>query len=99
MGRSNPNHVYRMGGCDIEQTAEERDLGVLIDNQLKFHDHSSTATAKARRLLELISKCFINLTPLTFSCLYNTNVRPTFEYGNVVLGPNYKLDKDLVEKV
>ena len=59
MGRSNPNHayVYRMGGCDIEQTAEERDLGVVMDNQLKFHDLSSTATGKASRLLELI-KCF-----------------------------------------
>ena len=45
-----------MGGRDIEQTVEERDLGVLIDNQLKFHDHSSMATGKARRLLGLISK-------------------------------------------
>ena len=70
MGRFNPNHVYRMGGCDIEQTGEERDPGILIDNQLKFHDHSSIATAKARRLLGLICNCFINLTPLTFSCLY-----------------------------
>ena len=26
-----------MGGCDVEQTVEERDLGVLIDSQLKFH--------------------------------------------------------------
>ena len=43
-----------MGDCDIEQTIEERDLGVLIDNQLKFHDHSSTAAGKARRLLGLI---------------------------------------------
>ena len=99
MGRSNPNHVYSMGGRDIEQTVEERDLGVLIDNQLKFHDHSSMAAGKARRLLGLISKCFINLTPLTFSCLYNTIVRPILEYGNVVWGPNYKLDEDLVEKV
>ena len=65
-----------MGGHDIEQTVEERDLGVLIDNQLKFHDHLSMAAGKARRLLGLISKCFINLTSLTFSCLYNTIVRP-----------------------
>ena len=88
-----------MGGRDIEQTVEERDLGVLIDNQLKFHDHSSMAAGKARRLLGLMSKCFINLTPLNFSCLYNTIVRPILEYGNVVWGPNYKLDEDLVEKV
>ena len=61
MDRPNPSHVYSMVGCDIEQTVEERDLGVLIDNQLKFHDHSSMAAGRARRLLGLISKCFINL--------------------------------------
>ena len=57
------------------------------------------AAGRARRLLGLISKCFINLTPLTFSCLYSTIVRPILEYGNVVWGHNYKLDEDLVEKV
>ena len=35
--RSNPSHVYSMGSCDTEQTVEERDLGVLIDNELKFN--------------------------------------------------------------
>jgi len=43
MSRTNPNHVYSMAGHNIEQANEERDLGVLIDNQLKFHNHSSTA--------------------------------------------------------
>ena len=79
MGRSNPNHVYSMGGCAIEQTVEERDLGVLIDNHLKFHDDSSMAVGKARRLLGLISKSFINLTPLYF-LIYT---KPTLEYGNI----------------
>ena len=72
MGRSNPNHVYSMGGCDIEQTVEERDLGVSIDNQLKFHHYSSTAGGRAKRFLGLISKCFISLTPLTFCCKTNS---------------------------
>ena len=40
-----------VGGYDIEQTVEERDLGELIDNQL----HSSTAVGKARSLLGLIT--------------------------------------------
>ena len=40
--------------------------------------------AKAKTLLGLINKCFINLTPLTFSCLYNTIVRPILEYENIV---------------
>ena len=30
IGGTNPNHVYSMAGCSIEQTVEERDLGILI---------------------------------------------------------------------
>jgi len=99
MGRTNLNHVYSMVSCKIEQTNEERDLGVLIDNQLKFHNHSSTAISKARRLLGLISKSFINLSPQTFSHLYKAIVRPCLEYGNTIWGPNYKANEDLIEKV
>ena len=49
LGRTNPNHVYNMAGCSIEQTVEERDLGTLIDNQIKFHDHTSMVIGKARK--------------------------------------------------
>ena len=55
LGRTNPNHVYTMAGCDINQTSEEKDLGVTIDNQLKFHKHIAITVSKARRLLGLIS--------------------------------------------
>ena len=99
IGRTNPNHVYSMAGCSIEQTVEERDLGILIDNQLKFHDHVCLVIGKARRLLVLINKSFINLSPLTFPHLYKAIVRPSLEYGNIIWGPIYKVDEDLIEKV
>ena len=55
MGRTKPNHVHSvaMAGYNIEQTVEERVLGILIDNQLKIHDHASMVIGKARGLLEL----------------------------------------------
>ena len=39
LGRTNPNHVYTMAGCGINQTSEEKDLGVNVttDDKLKFH--------------------------------------------------------------
>ena len=63
-----------MAGCSIEQTVEERDLGILIDNQLKFYDHVCMVIGKARRLLGLINKSFVNLSPLTFPHLYKAIV-------------------------
>ena len=54
----------------LNKLLKERDLGVLTDNQLNFHNHSSTAVGKARRLLGLVSQSFINLTPLTSSVVF-----------------------------
>ena len=79
IGRTNPKHVYSMAGCSIEQTVEERDLGMLINDQLKFHDHVSMVIGKARRLLGLINKSFINSSPITFPNLYKAIVRPCLE--------------------
>ena len=92
-----------MAGCSIEQTVEERDLGILIDNQLKFHDHVSMVIGNSRMLLVigsvLINKSFINLSPLTFFHLYKAIIRPCLEYGNIIWGPTYKVDEGLIEKV
>ena len=37
LSKTNHNHVYTMAGCDIKQTSGEKDLGIIIDSQLKFH--------------------------------------------------------------
>ena len=31
----------------LQNTKEEKDLGVIIDNQLKFHNHVSSVSSKA----------------------------------------------------
>ena len=43
LGRSIPDHAYQIGNQTIEQVTEERDLEVIIDNQMKFHQHVSFA--------------------------------------------------------
>ena len=37
IGRNNRKHIYEMDGKELDQVKEEKDLGVLIDNELKFH--------------------------------------------------------------
>ena len=39
LGDNNPKHEYRLNGTVLEETVEERDLGVLVDNKLKFENH------------------------------------------------------------
>ena len=54
LGRANPNHIYFMNSKALQNVNEEKDLGVIIDNQLKFHRHVSLVSSKARQLLALI---------------------------------------------
>ena len=69
-----------------------RDLGVIIDSDVKFHSHVNSAVSKANRILSLIRKSFVNL-------VYKTLVRPLLAYGYLIWGPFYILDQRLVENI
>ena len=51
MGNSNPSHSYTMSNVPLTTTAEEKDLGVIMDNELKFHKHTAYAVKKASKML------------------------------------------------
>jgi len=71
LGYPNPNDIYSMAGKCIEQTREEKDLyRCLNNNQLNFHSHVTAMTSKARRLLGLIGKIFVNFNFQTLPYLY-----------------------------
>ena len=76
-----------------------RDLGVLVDNRLKFHEQVSTVTKKANRVLAIVHKSFEYMGNGTFANLYKSLVRPVLEYANIVWGPHYILDQRSIEKV
>ena len=88
-----------MNGQKLEHIKEEKDLGVIVDSELKFHKQTSAAIKKANSRLGLIKKSFAVLDRNTLPLLYSSLVRPHLEYGNVIWGPFYKGDIEAVEKV
>ena len=84
---------------DIVKVNEEKDLGVLIDCNLKFHSQCSAVVNKANRLLGLIKQTFSDISVDSFTCLYKSIVCPILEYGNLVWGPYYKTDIQKLEKI
>jgi len=99
LGRSNPRTTYVLGAQNIEETTEEKDLGVLVDNQLSFHAHTVKASNKGNQMLGLINRTFYNLDAQTVPTLFKTMVRPHLEYGNIIWGPHFILDQIRIEKV
>ena len=85
-----------MNGQQLEQVREEKDLGVLIVDELKFQ--TAATIKKANGVLGLIRKSFALLDSITLPLLYKSLVRP-LEYGDVVWGPYIKEDVKAVERV
>lgn len=99
LGRTNPYNKYKMAERYLEQVEEEKDLGVLVDNELKFHKQAAVASKTANSRLGLIKKSFAMLDMTSLPLLYTSLVRPHLEYGNVIWGPFYSEDRKSVERI
>ena len=99
MGDKNEKHRYLMRNTEVQVTTEEKDLGITIDDQLKFHRHTNIVVNKANQILGLIAKTFETLDEDSLPRLYKALVRPHLEYGNVIWGPRYVMDQQAVERV
>ena len=99
LGSSNSRHVYTMDDHSLEQVRQERDLGVIVDEQLKFHQQTAASVSKANQILGVIRKSFEVLDKVSLPLLLKSLVRPHLEYCNSVWGPNYRMDQQAVEGV
>ena len=99
IGKNNSRHRYVMDIQELEQVREEKDLGVLVDDELKFHRQTAAAVKKANAVLGMLKKSFVLFDEITLPLLYKSLVRPHLEYGNVIWGPFYKGDIKAVERI
>ena len=72
---SGTSHSYFIGESLCSTTAE-KDLRVVIDQNLKFHQHAAAVITKSNCILGLISKCFEHLDVDSLPILYKTLVCP-----------------------
>jgi len=99
LGQPHEYGEYLIDGTIISPNNVVKDLGILIDHKLKFHNHTSTITKKANSILAFIYKTFQYIDCNTFINLYKAFVHPVMEYGNIIWGPQYITDQRSVEQV
>jgi len=80
-------------------TVLEKDLGILIDNELSFTEHINMVTKKANGIMAVIRRSFICIDYKCFNLLYKSLVRPHLEYGVTAWFPYKMKDIEAVEKV
>ena len=99
IGRVRNSQTYHMNDHVLDNVIEEKDLGVIVDDKLKFHTHTSAAIKKANSILGLIKRSFSVKDKITLPTLHISMVRPHLEYGNIVWGPHIKEETKAIERV
>ncbi|KAJ3656484.1 hypothetical protein Zmor_015557 [Zophobas morio] len=93
-GNNNPKHVYFVDNLLLSCTDSHVDLGVVVTSNLSWTEHVQRVASKANKILFLLTKTFSKASPLVFSKLFKTYVRPLLEFANGVWSPI--LQKDIL---
>ena len=93
------SYEYYLNDVRLEHSLDEKDLGVFIDNRLKFDTHITTKINKANGILGAIRRAFSYLDKKTMLLLYTSLVRPHLEYANPIWSPRFIKDKTMIENV
>ncbi len=103
LGKNNVKKPYHMQNNQdrviLDETVAEKDLGVMIDQELKFECHIAEAIRKANTKLGMIKRTFVCLDEPMLSQLYIALVRPHLEYANVTWSPNQQQHIQAIEAV
>ena len=99
IGRNNPQYQYEMGGHILETTRSERDIGVIVNSDLKPSDQCAKAANTANAVLGQISRAFHYRDRWTFVRLYKLYVRPHLEFAVAAWNPWTAGDTECLEKV
>ena len=98
-GQGEPTVKYTMNEINLEGTEEEKDLGVLISDNLQPSIQCANSAKKAMSALALLQKSFKFFDEESFRILYKTYVRSHMETCIQAWAPYYKKDIQILENV
>lgn len=99
IGDKNPNYSYDINNTPLLKTTSERDLGIIISNDLKWSDQVNACANRANMVLGMVKRTFKFQNIVSLSRLYKAFVRPHLEYGVQVWNPHLKKDIAVLESV
>ena len=91
--------AHSVGDHKISSVSLVRDLGILIDSNLKFSAHIEQIVSKGYQRLNLIFRAFCSRNLHFLRQMYITYIRPVLEYNTPIWNPSAVMDLKRVENV
>ena len=73
---------------DMTQINDMKDIGVIIDSDLKFEKQINSKIGTANKILGIIRRAFMYLSAEVFIPLYKAMVRSHFDYAMIIWNPH-----------
>ncbi len=90
---------YSLDGHPIDSVCEAKDLGVIVEKELKFSAHCSSLVKLAYQRSALIFKVFQNRDEKFMLGMLKVFGRSVIEHNAVVWSPRLVRDKHIIERV
>ena len=88
-----------MNGTQLVESSEERDKGILVQNDLKWSKQCAKVVSDANRMLGMIKRSFGYLNRQIVLTLYKSLVRPHLEHCVQVWRPHLQIYIKLIEGI
>ena len=92
-------YTYMLNGEPLAEVDEQKDLGVIISNDLKPSKHITYITNKANQRIGMLKRCITDRSRDTIHKFYKALIRPILETCSPVWNPWLKKDKDKLDDV
>ena len=86
-------------GHNLDSVSHHKHLGLILNNNLSWKDHIDSVTSKANTKLNVLAHLKHILDRKTLRTLYESFIRPSLEYGNIIYCNCTDGEKDEIEKI
>ena len=98
-GRAAEHSEYTLNGLRLKSVSIYKDLGIWVDDRLKFHHHVRVAAGRAGGIMSDLLRSTVCREANFMISLYISHVRPTMDYCCCLWNVGYLGDVRLLESV
>ena len=98
-GSKNQRRDYHLCNTVLSHVTEEKDLGVVISEDMKAEKNVVRNVKKADKILGMIRRTFSYMNKAMLQLLIKVFIRPHLEYAQQAWSPQLKKDISLLESV